>query len=86
MNRPAALKAGIIVAAKANQNPPVSVSRDNQGVEALSNAGELTNGTEYNAGERIANHELKDTSYEQQKATKKDDRAAAPLIRSRTRS
>lgn len=55
-------------------------------MEVLINAGELTDGTEYNTGERIAKHELKNTSYEQQKATKEDDRAAVPLVRSGTRS
>lgn len=55
-------------------------------METFINAGGLTDGTEYNTGERIAKHELKNTSYEQQKATKENNRAAVLLIRSGTRS
>jgi len=40
------------------------------------NADELTDGTEYNAGESVAEYELKDTRDKQQKATKEDDRPA----------
>jgi len=35
---------------------------------------ESTDGTEYNAGESVAEYELKDTRDKQQKATKEDDR------------
>jgi len=37
---------------------------------------ESTDGTEYNAGESVAEYELKDTRDKQQKATKEDDRPA----------
>ncbi|KAF3399918.1 hypothetical protein F1880_008317 [Penicillium rolfsii] len=60
-----ALNAGIIVAAKANQNPPTK--------NTFLNGFNLTDGAENNTGKSIAEYELKNTSDEQQQATKEDN-------------
>lgn len=69
-DKPAALKEGIIVAAKANQKPPAM--QVNRGTNEQEMLGKLTNGTKYNTRKCIAKCELKDTSDHQQKSTEKD--------------
>jgi hypothetical protein len=74
---PAALNAGIIVAAKANQNPPVTkYERHDQGPKRSNATTQLTDSTKNNARKRVAEYELQDAGDEQQQAAKEDDGSA----------
>jgi hypothetical protein len=73
------LNAGIIVAAKANQNPPIyTYERSNRNFQ---NIVKLTDGTEHNTGKSIAEYEFKNTGDKQQQAAEENDRSASFLLR-----
>lgn len=76
-HKPAALKAGIIVAANANQKAPLKIQESVKNLETKKKNTGLTDSSKDNTGKSVTKDEFQDTSNNQQHATKESNRATS---------